>query len=142
MKKFWLLTTALIILSCHTGICATNNDYAQNVNKIEQYIIAENIYPTYQNYIIFSKKPIKKVFSNDKNIANAYVLTTIDNSRDTIIIEANSIGKTQLTAIVDDQNITIEVNVTKSKTYVKTNYELFEALSLDTPDELSITEGA
>lgn len=141
MKNFWLLTTALIVLSCHTGNCATNNDYAQKANRIEQYIIAENLCPVYQNYIIFSKKPVKNVFSNNKSIANAYVMATIENSRDTIIIEANSIGKTQLTAIVDDQSITIDVNVTKTKTYVKTDYELFEVLSIDIPEQVSITEG-
>lgn len=140
MKKLYFVITAFILLSLHSANGAINNDVIEKLNK-NNSLIAENIIEMYQNYIIFSKKPVKRVFSNDKSIAHAYVMTTIDNVRDTIIVEAKSIGKTTLTAIVDNKEITINVTVQKNKTIVDCNCDLFKIISLDVPSEIKFTGG-
>lgn len=141
MRKICLLTISLILLGCQNTGLAVNSDYLENANKIEQYLISENNFPIYQNYVIFSKKPVKKIISSDYSIVNSYVMTTIDNVRDTIIIEARSLGSAKLTATVDNQNLVINVTVKKDKTIVETNSDLFEVISLDVPNEISNKEG-
>ena len=141
MKKICLLTISLILLGCQNTSLAVNNGYLKNVNKIEKYLISENAFPIYQNYVIFSKKPVKKITSSDYSIVNSYVMTTIDNVRDTIIIEARSLGSAKLSVIVDNQNLVINVTVKKDKTIVETDSDLFEVISLDVPNEISHMEG-
>ena len=142
MKKLCFLTISLILLSCHTANSAVNGDYANNANKVEKYVLAENPFPLYQNYIIFSKKPVKKITSLDSTIAHAYVMTTIDNVRGTVIVEAHSIGSTKLIATVENKEIVINVTVKKNKTIVECDSDLFEIISLDVPSAVTFTQGA
>lgn len=142
MKKFCLCTFLIVLFFNLTANCAVNDDYFKNANKIENYIIAQNNMEIFQNYILFCKKPVKKITSEDNTIAHAYIMTTIDNERNTVIIEAHSTGSTKLNAIVDNQVIVINVTVKKNKTIVETDSDLFEIISLDIPSSVNITEGA
>ena len=141
MKRICLFLTTIIALANCTANCA-ENDYFEKKTNIENFLIAENTQDLYQNYIIFSKKPVKKIESSDDTIVHAYVMTTIENTRDTIIIEAHSIGNATLKAYVDNQIITIKVTVKKTKTIVETDSELFEIISLDVPSAIKFSEGA
>lgn len=141
MKKYCLLIISFILLISQNLTLADDGAFANKTNKFEQYLISQNILPSYQSYIIFSKKPVKKIVSSNSAIAYAYVMTTVDNARDTVIVEARSLGTTKLTATVDNQNIVINVTIKKDRTIIETNSEFFEAVSLDVPTENSMTEG-
>lgn len=141
MKKYCLLIISFVLLISQNVSLADDSAFEDKTNKFEQYLISQNILPSYQNYIIFSKKPVKKIVSNNSEVAYAYVMTTIDNIRDTVIVEARSIGTTKLVATVDNQNLVINVTVQKDKTIVETNSDLLEVVLLDAPSDSPITEG-
>lgn len=141
MKKYCLLIISFVLLISQNVCLADDSAFEDKTNKFEQYLISQNILPSYQNYIIFSKKPVKKIVSNNSAVAYAYVMTTVDNVRDTVIVEARSIGTTKLVATVDNQNLVINVTVQKDKTIVETNSELLEVVLLDAPSDSPMTEG-
>lgn len=141
MKKYCLLIISFVLLISQNISLGDDSAFEDKTNKFEQYLISQNILPSYQNYIIFSKKPVKKIVSNNSEVAYAYVMTTIDNVRDTVIVEARSIGTTKLVATVDNQNLVINVTVQKDKTIVETNSDLLEVVLLDAPSDSPMTEG-
>lgn len=141
MKKYCLLIISFVLLISQNVSLGDDSAFDGKTNKFEQYLISQNILPSYQNYIIFSKKPVKKIVSNNLAVAYAYVMTTIDNVRDTVIVEARSIGTTKLVATVDNQNLVINVTVQKDRTIVETNSDLLEIVLLDAPSDNPITEG-
>lgn len=141
MKKYCLLIISFVLLISQNVSLADDSAFEDKTNKFEQYLISQNILPSYQNYIIFSKKPVKKIVSNNSAVAYAYVMTTVDNVRDTVIVEARSIGTTKLVATVDNQNLVINVTVQKDKTIVETNSDLLEVVLLDAPSDSPMTEG-
>lgn len=141
MKKYCLLIISFVLLISQNVSLAEDSAFVDKTNKFEQYLISQNVLPNYQDYIIFSKKPVNKIVSNNSAIAHAYVMTTVDNVRDTVIVEARSIGTTKLIVTLDNQNLVINVTVKKDKTIVETNSDLLEAVVLDVPSENPITEG-
>jgi hypothetical protein len=141
MNKYFLPIISIFLLSNLTANCAVNDNYLNNVDKIEKYLIAENSDFSFQNYLIFSKKPIKNITSSNTTVANAYVVTTIENSRDTVIVEVNFFGTATLSANVDNKNVSIMITVSDNGTKVESKSDLFDIIPLDIPNSVTSSEG-
>lgn len=89
----------------------------------------------FDNYLIISKEPIKKISSKDKSVADVKILSTLMNERNMIILEIKKTGKTILNIEFQDMNTDIEVNVKKNKTIIEPK-KGFEYLMLDIPPEI------
>ena len=88
----------------------------------------------FEDYILLSEKPIKKVISSNQEVIVANVLVTIMNEKNTVIIKSKSKGKAILTLTIDDEKFEIPIEVKDNKTVFKKN-PLFEILKIDLPPE-------
>lgn len=88
----------------------------------------------YQDYMIFSDKPVKGAVSEDKSIADVLPVQTIDNFKQTILFKAKKEGKTVIIIKTSEGDRRLEVSVKDDDTVFKGS-EGFEFLPCDIPPE-------
>ena len=89
----------------------------------------------FDNYLLHTDKPVKKIISSDSNIITANVLVTVMNEKDTVIITPKHVGKAVLTFYFNDETVEIPVTVKKGKTVFKRKPK-FNFIKIDDPPQL------
>lgn len=74
----------------------------------------------FQDYIVFSEKPVKQISVEDKSIVNFSIVQTIDKPRQTLILASLKEGKTTAEITTEDGVSLVKITVKKETT--KVNY--------------------
>lgn len=94
----------------------------------------------YQDYIIMTDKPVKFVYSENRNTAVVKPLYTIGNERNILILHCLAEGKAEIKVNFGDTQNVLKVKVNKKETKI-TPQKGFKYLPVDEPPfELEILE--
>ena len=89
---------------------------------------------SFEDLMIISKSPVKKVSVQDEAIVNVRPVFTIYNEKKILLVTPIKTGKTKIITDTTDGQEILEINISKKKTNVKPN-EKFDYFSMDMPPE-------
>ena len=90
----------------------------------------------FEDYIITTDGKLTDIKIQHNDIINVYPLITVDNEKNTLVIEPLKVGETKFTVLKNNKdNYLFNVNVTEDKTTVEV-VEGFGILAIDAPPNL------
>lgn len=72
----------------------------------------------FQDYVILTDKPVKFVYSADRNIATIKPLYTIGNERNILILHCVGLGKTSINVNFGDSKEVLKIKVSENETKI------------------------
>lgn len=90
----------------------------------------------FDDYIVLSKMPVKKVVSSDEEVVRANVLTTLMNEKDTVLVKSVAKGKAVLSFEFYGSKIDVPFEVKDKKTTFKLkDTDTLQFVKIDIPPE-------
>ena len=90
----------------------------------------------FEDYLITTDGKLTDIKIQHNDVINVYPLITVDNDKNTLIIEPLKVGETKFTVLKNNKDkYLFSVNVTENKTTVEV-VEGFGILSIDAPPNL------
>lgn len=127
MKKFGLI--ALICLLLFQLMIFTEKVLSAEVEAENEANVV--------SYVMFSRKPIRSIKSQNEDIVKPTIMTTIQNKRDTVIMDIKSEGHTVIIVNLGKEEFVVNVNVNKYGVNISSKCKLFSFFQLDVPDSVT-----
>ncbi|MBQ3311892.1 hypothetical protein IJG72_07430 [bacterium] len=135
MKAFKIVLFLIFLLILDCKVYADINTPIADDSVLQSINDKKNLFRT---YLMFSYEPIKKIKSANEGIITATIMTTVQNRRDTVILEPKSNGNTKLEVEIGKEKYEVCIGVNDSKITIYSNCKLFNFVPLDKPDSVSL----